>query len=966
MCYILIFILLFGVGFSSTATTVNPPTDITVNCLNTDNGLSHNTINSIYIDEFGLVWIATGDGLNRFDGKTAELIKTPSNIITGVCGDRNGHLFIKGHHTLYRMDLATFEVSTICTQDVGCMAYADGMLFWSSGGKILRDGTEVFNLNDDGGIILDIAIDKNQNIFVATSRGEIIRVSGNSRIVHYALPGVLFLDTSTDGFTWACSRTDGILRIDLEGNTENYKVEGSNDMDENNVRSVVQKNAGEYYVGTYQGLFLLDTHTNTYTPLSFQPGLNDFHSQAVRALEYDGKTLFIGTYHAGLHYHNDIHNIRTIPDLSSPVVSAIEEDNDGNIWIGTVSGGLTIIDKKTPLPKSFKNAILSDTRLNNIKYILFDEFSNSIWVALFSEGIFRIDLNRHKLEKIPIPFYSENITKLQLVEKSKILCYCIDGLFTIQTNTLKIEPILGFPFKSEQIIDFQVDGNNIWATGMNAVYKIESLDNPSNYIRYPLNCFPGIRDENSIITIFKSNSGRLLFCTNGSGIYGYDSSSDTFKHELKDNIYVNNIHQKKGSDTILASTNNGLLLIDERSWQTTYLNKLNGFPFSTVNTSFETGDSTILVCGTNTMYVLDKKSSFELSEDYTLHIKSAYAEGEELSPSPLFCNEIKLKGPVKSLSFDIVNNSLETSRETSFEYCLKGLDSEYSQAFSSMITYTNIQPGKYTLLIRGTLKTTSGEHPSIELPITITPPFFKTKLFYIILTLISLLLLAMILFSIERTNRLKMELKIEKHDEELFRKFSNDKSAFISTFTSQFKSPLAVVNSNIEALLRKEKATSEQRSNLQDAYRNLEFLNNLVEKLSKKTDFIGEDSPLENSEEKILKTAIEIIEKNISNKNFDISEFASALCMSRTLLFNKIKELTGLTPNAFILSIKLRKAAAEIENNPGETTSSIAYRCGFETPSYFIKCFKRYFGMTPLEFKKSLPVSENSIPKISD
>lgn len=100
----------------------------------------------------------------------------------------------------------------------------------------------------------------------------------------------------------------------------------------------------------------------------------------------------------------------------------------------------------------------------------------------------------------------------------------------------------------------------------------------------------------------------------------------------------------------------------------------------------------------------------------------------------------------------------------------------------------------------------------------------------------------------------------------------------------------------------------------------------------------------------------------LSNESFDVNEFASSLCMSRTTLFHKIKDLTGLTPNAFILSVKLRRAVSEMEANPDENISSLAYKCGFATPSYFIKCFKRYYGKTPLEFKKSVVLTNNKLP----
>ena len=103
---------------------------------------------------------------------------------------------------------------------------------------------------------------------------------------------------------------------------------------------------------------------------------------------------------------------------------------------------------------------------------------------------------------------------------------------------------------------------------------------------------------------------------------------------------------------------------------------------------------------------------------------------------------------------------------------------------------------------------------------------------------------------------------------------------------------------------------------------------------------------------KLLNEAVTIIEANINDSDFDILFFARQLCLSRTQLFKKIKSLTGMTPNMFVLSIKLKRASQEILTHPGENIADIAYRCGFNTPSYFIKCFRKFYGMTPLAFRK--------------
>jgi len=63
--------------------------------------------------------------------------------------------------------------------------------------------------------------------------------------------------------------------------------------------------------------------------------------------------------------------------------------------------------------------------------------------------------------------------------------------------------------------------------------------------------------------------------------------------------------------------------------------------------------------------------------------------------------------------------------------------------------------------------------------------------------------------------------------------------------------------------------------------------------------------------------------------------------------------LTGLSTSAFIRDQRLRKAIQKLEKTD-ETVAEIAYSVGFNSPSYFIKCFKESYQMTPLEYQESI------------
>ena len=74
--------------------------------------------------------------------------------------------------------------------------------------------------------------------------------------------------------------------------------------------------------------------------------------------------------------------------------------------------------------------------------------------------------------------------------------------------------------------------------------------------------------------------------------------------------------------------------------------------------------------------------------------------------------------------------------------------------------------------------------------------------------------------------------------------------------------------------------------------------------------------------------------------------------VGRTVLFQKIKGITGSTPNNFIMNLRLKKAAYFLQNSPEMNISDIAYRLGFGNPQYFNKCFKELFDIAPSNTEK--------------
>ncbi|WP_302589565.1 response regulator [Alistipes senegalensis] len=108
---------------------------------------------------------------------------------------------------------------------------------------------------------------------------------------------------------------------------------------------------------------------------------------------------------------------------------------------------------------------------------------------------------------------------------------------------------------------------------------------------------------------------------------------------------------------------------------------------------------------------------------------------------------------------------------------------------------------------------------------------------------------------------------------------------------------------------------------------------------------------LPHSDEEFLSRLDAIILANISDPNFSNEQLAEAFCLSKSTLNRKIKGLLDTTPNDYIRTKRLVVAAQMLTENHCRI-NEVCYSVGFNTPSYFAKCFKKFYGILPAEYMK--------------
>jgi signal transduction histidine kinase/DNA-binding response OmpR family regulator/ligand-binding sensor domain-containing protein len=146
---------------------------------------------------------------------------------------------------------------------------------------------------------------------------------------------------------------------------------------------------------------------------------------------------------------------------------------------------------------------------------------------------------------------------------------------------------------------------------------------------------------------------------------------------------------------------------------------------------------------------------------------------------------------------------------------------------------------------------------------------------------------------------------------------------------------------NVSYLKARIKNVLEQRKRLQILYSSGNI-----------TEIPGEEPlHISNQDHKFMFQVIKLVKDNVSKTDFSVEELGKLMHMSRASFFNKLKDLTGVSPVVFIRDIRLNEAA-EMLKKEDLLIKEICFEVGFSDLKYFGKCFKAKFNYTPAEYRR--------------
>lgn len=829
---------------------------LSFNHLNIEDGLSSVSINDIWTDPSGVIYIATAVGLDCYDGNVILPFCPPQEIHNGtpeiftrqLAGSDDGHLYVLYSRCIGVLDTNTGDFRKFFDGSCDCIIYSDGLYIGYEDKLLYASGHDeaprsIYTLPPGEGYITAALRGKDGTILLGTSQGKVVRLNpdlstADPDMVRGKIRShICRLYKDSRGTVWAGTFQDGAVSISKDGRIATYRhtASDSNTISSNFVRDFCEDNYGAIWIGTYTGLDHLDPQEGTITRYHPETMRQDAISHSsVWAIRKDAQgTIWIATYYGGVNYFNpeyDIYSRYQVSDiegkgLSSPIVSEIIEDRHGNLWVSTEGGGLNRIDRRTGSTVWYNTDSPSGRRLseNNIKDMEYVPEEDAIYLGIHLGGVNRIDLRTGSVRWYhPAHTFSDHLPTSDVLS---VADYGDSLIVRMKTSACimdkktgrcrDIRPICDYLRTGGYIRVFFTDKDrNIWLCKRNP-NRLVKLEPPYTYEKeYTPETAKGAFPLSEISAIMQDSSGKIWLASAEHGLYVYSSDSDAFTSLGGGDIKMYGIHhmaQSPSTGNIVCSSEDGFFVFNPVLHSARHYGKENGFPLRNPLTQCITiaKDSEIFIGGFGGLVSVSENELDIPKKPYRLFFTSLAVNGEKvetgseiLPRSILNTSSVTLPSGTKSIEFYFSSSNHIAVNHAPVEYRMDGFDHNWKQVKGERrISYTNLPPGRYTLCLRPSSSVTEDICPVTEMQIRIRTPWYATAVAICIYVL--LLILATYAVAQYYKNRVQMR-EVVKHEKERAADLENLNQAKLRFFTNishEIRTPLTIIIAEIESII---------------------------------------------------------------------------------------------------------------------------------------------------------------------
>ena len=749
---------------------------ISVQKWNEENGLPSNDISDLLISKQGFLWIGTEFGLARFDGaeiKNYNLLNTPeikANKVLDLYEDKNGSLwFANGTGGMVKYLNGVFKRYGIENDlpENNCSGVVEDKngTFWigtRGGGLVALKGNSIKIMNSKNGFpsnrITAIAKDKDDNIWVGTNNKGVVKINNKGLVVYdeyLGLPNKFVYDLFVDSANrvWIFF-SEGAAVI------ENGKVilpEFLYKFQKTAITSIAEDKNGRVCITTISAAYALIGN-------EFVEFFNVGNSKEVRLQEMMiwNDDIWFGTKEAGIFRlrANKVQNISEENGLPGKIVSAVFQDSQNRVWIGSEKKIVLYDQNKRKAVKIFDlpaSDILSLCELN----------PNKILIGTRTAGLW--ELNNLQIKKLA----GKNELGSNLIRS---IVKNDDGSAVIGTNgngivIMKNEKFLIINrekgLSSNLVSCITKDKQNqLWiGTTGGGVNILNSQNKP-----VIINKAKGLAHNNVTSIIHDDNI--TWIATNGGGLSRI-RGKEIINYTINNGLYENRIFNMAddGNGRLWFTTRKGVFVISKDQ-----LNKFAVGKIAKVNYQLFTKTEGMLSdeCQTLTMQtvLMQQSQLLAVTTSGISIISFANLAGKEIAPK-VFVDELRINSRTvpldSSMSFIPGTENLEIhysgisfdhGKNLSFYYKLTGLDDKWTNVGSRRAAYfTHLPPGKYTFNVKA--ETPQGTISILPASITFSiEPFLYQRIWFQIL--LAFLFIGAVAGTVRYISVRKLRLKLDK------------------------------------------------------------------------------------------------------------------------------------------------------------------------------------------------------------